>query len=272
MAKHQYSELIQRLRAVLACNKDDSRSDAILLARYIENRDHDAFTALVARHSQAVWGVCLGFFRDSPDAEDVFQATFVRLARKADTILNRGNSIRGWLCRVASRLALDLRRANSREARLKQRLIQDVSTEPVEMEPDNSKVWDLVVEEMSRLPSRYREPLEHSLLLGQSSREAASELGCSHASIQQRIKHGQALLRERLNKRGVSLTAGAVTLATFTATHSAAAMPSLNLLTRTAESALACGGGQAITGKAAALAGGVGLIREVENVTARQRS
>jgi RNA polymerase sigma factor (sigma-70 family) len=259
MANRHFTELIHRLRAVLVCNKEDMRADAILLKQYVNDRDQDAFTVLVARHCQAVWGVCLGFFRDSPDAEDVFQATFLRLARKADTIRCDGNSIRGWLCRVASRTAQDLRRANSRRAKLKQRLSQDAPREAAELVPDRSKVWDLVVEELAQLPNHYREPLEHSLLRGQSSREAASELGCSHVAIQHRIERGQQILRERLQKRGVALTAGSTTLAAVTVAQPASAMPSLDLLTRTAESALAYGAGHAVSGNAAALAGGAGL-------------
>ncbi len=259
MAKQHFAELIHRLRAVLVSNKEEMRSDAKLLERYVDERDQDAFTALVARHCQAVWGVCLGFFSDSPDAEDVFQATFLRLARKAASIRCEGNSIRGWLCRVASRTALDLRRSNSRQAKLKLRLSQETPPEPREFEPDRSKVWEMVVEELAQLPSHYREPLENSLLRGQSSRESASELGCSHVTIQQRIERGQRILCERLQKRGVVLTGGSTALTAFAITKSASAMPSADLLTRTAESALAYGAGQAVSGNAVALAGGAGL-------------
>ena len=263
MAKEKFHDLIQRLRTVLVSNKQDARSDAALLASYVDHRDQDAFTALVARHGQVVWGICVGFLHDSHHAEDVFQAAFLRLARNADSVRRGGNSVRGWLCRVASRTAMNLHRSNIRQAKLKQKLSQVSPPEAAEYVPDNSKVWDVVVEELAQLPNRYREPLEQCLLRGQSSREAASELGCSHTAVQRRMERGQHLLRERLQGRGIVLTAGSTMLTAFAIGSSAAeAAPSFDLMARTAESAASYGAGQAVSGSAAALVEGASFANK----------
>src|SRR5258705_12616997 len=83
-------------------------SDAILLERFVSRREEAAFVALVQRHGPLVDGICRRVLRNDHDVEDVFQATFLVLARKAAVIAWRG-SVGGWLCAVAHRLALGAR-------------------------------------------------------------------------------------------------------------------------------------------------------------------
>ena len=91
--------------------------DAQLLDRFARSRDEAAFELLVWRHGPMVLGVCSRILRDAHDAEDAFQATFLTLARKADT-LARGEALAAWLYRVASRIAW---RARTQAARRAQR-------------------------------------------------------------------------------------------------------------------------------------------------------
>src|SRR6185437_4160646 len=79
--------------------------DRQLLDRFLAHGDEAAFAALVWRHGPMVLATCRAVLRDSNDAEDAFQATFLVLICKARSIRS-GNALGTWLHRVAYRIAL----------------------------------------------------------------------------------------------------------------------------------------------------------------------
>src|SRR5436190_1022372 len=87
-------------RSLLPARSAPPGSDADLLARFIRHRDETAFAALMERHGPRVLGVCRRVLRDRQDADDVFQATFLVLVRKAAT-LRRPALLGNWLYGVA---------------------------------------------------------------------------------------------------------------------------------------------------------------------------
>src|SRR5947199_651942 len=105
MATEVLLRQIHRLVGGEACAPS---TDAELLARYATSHDEAAFAELVRRHGPMVWNGCRRAVRYDHDAEDVFQATFVVLARKAGTERWRA-SIAPWLYAVAQRLACKAR-------------------------------------------------------------------------------------------------------------------------------------------------------------------
>src|SRR5579871_2110728 len=90
-----------------------SPPDAELLRRWSQERDEDAFAALVARHGSMVLGVCRRLLGNSHDAEDAFQAVWLVLSRKAAAVRPR-RMVGNWLYGVAFRTALEARKAGAR--------------------------------------------------------------------------------------------------------------------------------------------------------------
>src|SRR5690242_9836509 len=103
----QPSLLIRYIRR-LAEPKQNALSDRDLLRRFAEERDEAAFEAIVRRHGPMVLGLCQRMLHDSHDAEDVFQATLLVLARKV-TAMHWQESVGTWLYEVAYRLCLEAR-------------------------------------------------------------------------------------------------------------------------------------------------------------------
>src|SRR5690349_460638 len=101
------------LHSYLSRRRGEASDDRDLLRRFAEARDGDAFALLLHRHGPMVLGLARRVVGDWQMAEDVFQATFLMLARKAHTI-RRAESLSCWLHGVAFRLALRMRRTRQR--------------------------------------------------------------------------------------------------------------------------------------------------------------
>src|SRR5437764_15083727 len=102
--------LLPRVRAMLADRPADWAADAELLRTFVASRDEQAFATLVRRHGPLVLATARRVVGNPADAEDVFQAAFLLLARQASTIRNPA-AVGGWLHGVASRMARTARRA-----------------------------------------------------------------------------------------------------------------------------------------------------------------
>jgi RNA polymerase sigma factor (sigma-70 family) len=176
-------------------------SDAELLTAYVERRDDAAFAALVERHGPLVFAVCRRAVGDTHLAEDCFQSTFLALARQAHG-LHRQSSLAGWLFVVALRIAQKARHRARRHAELPagpSRL-----SDPLE-QLTAKELCEVLDEELARLPARHREPVLLCCVQGLTRDEAARRLGWSVNSLRGRLERGRAILRKRLQRRGLEL-------------------------------------------------------------------
>src|SRR6266481_5849239 len=100
-------EALQRYLRRL-CAKAVPPEDAVLLKRFVAANDREAFELLIARHGPMVLGTARRFVDHTHDAEDVFQAVFLSLARLAKTI-RQGRALPAWLHKTTCRIAAKVR-------------------------------------------------------------------------------------------------------------------------------------------------------------------
>ena len=179
--------------------------DADLLARFISDGDGEAFAALVRRHGPMVLGVCRRILRDGHGAEDAFQATFLVLARKAPS-LARPDRLAAWLHGVAYRIAL-----RARSDAVRRRIHEARASAPEAVGPDDALIWrdlrPLLDDAIAGLPEKYRTLVVLCYLEGRTNAEAAALLGCPRGTVATRLARARELLRERLSRSGLTLTA-----------------------------------------------------------------
>jgi RNA polymerase sigma factor (sigma-70 family) len=194
--------VLQQLHRLAREQQAGKLSDRECLERFKARRDEEAFAVLVRRHGPMVRGVCRRVLRHAEDAEDVFQATFLVLARKAGSIRWK-RSIAPWLYQVAYRLA---RKCGVESARRRE---QQASVEPTAPMVDESwrEVCSILDEELQGLSENYRAPLVLCYLEGQTRDEAAERLGWSLGTLKRRLQKGRELLCLRMMRRGVELPA-----------------------------------------------------------------
>src|SRR5262245_28229473 len=106
--------VLRHLHRLVGTPAVEQALDGELLERFVQCRDQAAFAELVRRHGPMVRNVCHGILRHRHDAEDAFQATFLVLARKADSIRQRA-ALGAWLYEVAYHLALRTRAIAARQ-------------------------------------------------------------------------------------------------------------------------------------------------------------
>jgi RNA polymerase sigma factor (sigma-70 family) len=210
MAQTQLGVVLRHLHQMLGPSALDEPTDRDVLDRFAARRDEAAFEELLRRHGPMVLGVCRRLLGTPYDADDVFQATFLVLVHKAASI-RKGTSLGCWLYGVAYRLALKARTTAARR-RAHERRVADMRHADVTSEPSWDELRPLLDEELARLPERLRAPLVLCYLEGKTNAEAAREIGCPAGSMSKRLARGREVLRQRLTRRGVALTAATLAL------------------------------------------------------------
>ncbi len=268
MATGQLTGFLRRLRGAALRGGAAGPTDGELLEAFVRSRDETAFECLVHRHGPMVLGVCRRLLSNAADAEDAFQATFLILVRKADSVFPRGR-VGGWLHGVARHTALKvralLRRRGAREVPL-----CDLPEAPApgdELRP----LLGLLDDELGRLPEKYRLPVVLCELEGRPLREAARQLGWPQGTVASRLARARGLLARRLARHGPVLP---TTLAALLAAEAARAAVPAPLRTATLEAALHVAAGRTVTAAAppavAALTEGVVrrmLLNKVHRIT-----
>jgi RNA polymerase sigma factor (sigma-70 family) len=249
MANAPLQTLLHHVRRVVSPSVADRLPDQQLLHQFVVHRDEAAFSVLVERHGGMVLSVCRAVLGDQHEADDLFQATFLVLARKAATI-RKQQSVGSWLHGVAARLA---RKARTSAARRRKREKQ-VAAQP-KPTPMDELTWrelrGVLHEELARLPEKYRAALLLHYWEGKTQEEVARQLGCARDTVKDRLGHARGLLRSRLTRRGLALSAA--WFAALLADHELAAAPAV-LVRATLQGAMPFAAGGVVSARSALLA------------------
>jgi RNA polymerase sigma factor (sigma-70 family) len=179
-----------------------ARTDGELLFEFAGTGNETAFAELVNRHGAMVRNVCRRVLADQHEAEDVAQAVFLTMARKARS-LGRQPSLGGWLHRVAWCLAMDTRKARERRNRHEEEAMRE------NVAPDPSKPGDEILEQvhaaLAGLPERYCRPVVLFHLEGLSLAETAAKLSLNVSTAGNRLARAREMLRKKLVRRGVAV-------------------------------------------------------------------
>lgn len=194
--------------------------DVQLLREFAEHKSEAAFRTLVERHAGMVHGAALRLVRDAAAAEEVSQAVFILLSRKA-TRLSSGTVLAGWLYQTTRYVALGTLRAERR----RQQYHQDFAA--MNDTTDSAAVWDQIAphldEALNSLGGHDRNAVVLRFLEGRSFAEVGAALGTSEAAAKMRVGRALDKLRHALGRCGA--TVSAAVLLTALTTHAASAAP-----------------------------------------------
>jgi RNA polymerase sigma factor (sigma-70 family) len=182
-------------------------NDTELLRQYLEEQSESAFTELVHEHLNLVYSAALRESSgDGAMAEDLSQAVFTQLARKAPSLLAHP-SLAGWLYTTVRHVAANTRRADQQRQRREQ---EAQSMNELLVEDTPNEVWQrirpVLDDALHELKEADREAVVLRFLEERPLSEVGARLGLSENAARMRVDRALEKLRGLLGRRGITST------------------------------------------------------------------
>jgi RNA polymerase sigma factor (sigma-70 family) len=203
-------KVAQYLNRISSRRLAETLSDRELLDRFVQARDETAFAAMVGRHGSLVRAVCRRILAQPADVDDAFQATFLILLRKPDSISKR-ESLSSWLHGVALRVS-----QRARKNRERGRSLTQVPESCLAVDGDRdlqlSELRQWLDRAVQKLPEQFKSSFILCCMQGKSYAQAARLLSCAEGTVSSRVVRARERLRASLNQGGLAVGAGMVAL------------------------------------------------------------
>jgi uncharacterized protein (TIGR03435 family) len=178
--------------------------DHQLLGQFARQNSQAAFAALVERHVNLVYSTALRHMGNTHAAEEIAQAVFIILARKAGRISSKA-ILSGWLYQTTRLTAANFLRGEiRRQKREHEAYMQSKQNQP------GSDIWTqiapLLDEALSRLGERDRNAVVLRFFENKSLREVGASLGAGEDAAKMRVNRALEKLRKIFAQRGVNLS------------------------------------------------------------------
>jgi len=184
-------------------------NDMDLVREYAARNSEPAFETLVRRHVSLVYSVALRQVGNPVQAEEITQAVFLILARKAAR-LRPDTVLAAWLHETARFASASFLRGEQRRRRREQEAYMQSQLQESAAGPAWEQLAPLLDEAIDRLGKADRDAVVLRFFQNKSAREIAAALNVHESAAQKRLHRAVEKLRAYFRKRGVTVSAGAL--------------------------------------------------------------
>jgi RNA polymerase sigma factor (sigma-70 family) len=185
--------------------------DMELLRQYTDNNSEDAFATLTARHISKIYSVALRHTRNPHQAEEITQAVFVILIRKARG-LRKNSVLSSWLYQTARWTSVTYLRTEIRRAKREKEAHMQTLLDQSEPAP-----WDqispLLDSAIASLSGKDRTAIVLRFFDGKSMKEVGEALATNEDAAKKRVNRAVEKLRHFFTRRGLVWPAAGLTAA-----------------------------------------------------------
>lgn len=154
--------------------------------------DTKEYERLVAKYLDCIYRVALNGCKNSTDAEDIVQSTFMKLL-VCNEIFEKDESVKYWLIRVAINESNSLWRSSWKRRTVS---LEQMQQEPIFSTPEKSNLYYA----MKELPVKYRQILHLYYFEDYSVRDIADIMKLSETAVQTRLFRARQKLKEILKE------------------------------------------------------------------------
>lgn len=155
------------------------------------------FEERLAECGPLAYRVARGVLRNSADAEDVAQEALLRAYRRFENLRER-TRFRGWLVRIAFRLAIDRARSSKRREVRETLWSQSAPRPSTEDSAATSEFQAHLERALEELPEKHRVVLLLAAMQGHTLEEVAEMLGLPMGTVKSRLFFARKQLVEKL--------------------------------------------------------------------------
>ena len=173
---------------------DESLIRQILLGR------RDLFEQIVWEYQNLVFTVCLNIVKNTHDAENMAQETFLTAYRSLRDF--RGGNFKSWLCRIAANKSIDYKRKHAL-------LVLETFEQPIEQagepleETVERKDRKVRLEQiLSELPGKYASVIKAFYYSQLTVKEISRRMQLPERTVETRLYRAKKLIRERWGEDG----------------------------------------------------------------------
>ncbi|MBX2848303.1 MAG: sigma-70 family RNA polymerase sigma factor [Acidiferrobacterales bacterium] len=183
-------------------------SDGDLIS-LISEGNHDAFAEIVKRHTDRFFALAFRTLQNKGDAEDVVQASFIKLWQKPQSWDSNKSLFTTWFYRVVVNACHDHRRKYKRELDVDDTIVE-LSVEPVTSEQINYEEQQIVAWRskclevaISRLPASQKDAINLVVYSELPQKQAAEIMNVSLKALESLLVRAKRSMAKTVNQLSV---------------------------------------------------------------------